>query len=272
MAADHELRLTLRACEELDVDCAQSIDDLVDEHQLIRAFVDMRTQQVTGQETTQLPRSSYVVFNLHAGRWRGLTWWDEATGVVWLLGGGFHRSGDRSDAYAVLKGRDVAGELFPTKEDYRRLGPSTPTAESFTKDLDESARSFVEEAIDEPGTEVRRCFGDVLDVRIKVTEDRLWIGLLLPPRLSGALPNGYHAAVLAALLPGIDMDEINFAPGVFPGAPHATFEPVVRAGGSSPGPRLLSVSRRARCDTLKTTLRSDVTSVPSSHATAHAFR
>jgi hypothetical protein len=29
-----------------------------------------------------------------AGRWRALTWWEEELGSVWLLGAGYHRSGE----------------------------------------------------------------------------------------------------------------------------------------------------------------------------------
>ena len=63
------------------------------------------------------------MFSLHAERWRGLTWHDQDADVVWLLGAGYHRSGDRSDAYANLKRRDADGELFPDEQDYFDVEP-----------------------------------------------------------------------------------------------------------------------------------------------------
>jgi hypothetical protein len=122
-----ELRLTRRALADLGLDdkalAGRRADELVDRHPMIAAFVERRSQNPEGQETIQLPESRAIVYSLHAGRWRGLTWWEPDLGFCWLLGAGYHRSGERSDAYAVLKRRDETDDLFPVEQDYLHLEP-----------------------------------------------------------------------------------------------------------------------------------------------------
>jgi hypothetical protein len=122
-----ELRLTRRALGDLNLDvqtlAGRRAEELVGSHPVIAAFVERRSQNAEGQEAIQLPASRAIVYSLHAGRWRALTWWEPELGIVWLLGAGYHRSGERSDAYATLKRRDEADELFPTEQDYLDLEP-----------------------------------------------------------------------------------------------------------------------------------------------------
>jgi hypothetical protein len=99
----------------------ESYEVLSRHHQLLKAFVERRGQHPVGTETTNLPASAATVFNLHAGRFRALTWHDESDDVVWLLGLGWHEEGSRDDAYAYLKGLDLAGRLMPDENDYERF-------------------------------------------------------------------------------------------------------------------------------------------------------
>ncbi len=78
-------------------------------HIFVTAFVERRSQSPRGQELTNLPVTAASVYNLHHGRWRGLTWHDEDSDVVWLLGVGWHESGSRGDAYTTLKARRRGG-------------------------------------------------------------------------------------------------------------------------------------------------------------------
>lgn len=113
------LHLTKRCLREdaeiLDVSVSVPADDLTDRHEVIRAFVERRRESTEGRETTRL--GTATAWNLHVGRFRGLTYDDNAAGIVWLLGFGYHRSGDRSDAYQVLRRIDAAGGLLPTAAD-----------------------------------------------------------------------------------------------------------------------------------------------------------
>jgi hypothetical protein len=85
---------------------------------VVAKFVELRSQSPTGQEATSLPTTPATVWNLHCDRWRGLTWHDENEDIVWLLGVGWHASGSRDDAYAVLKRRDELDQLLPSVADY----------------------------------------------------------------------------------------------------------------------------------------------------------
>lgn len=149
-----DLRLTRRALEDLGLDPAEysrrSARDYAGAHDVVRAFIERRGQSPVGQETTRLPVSSQVVYNLHAGRWRGLTWHDEDADVVWLLGVGCHRSGERDDAYEVLKRRDEAGDLLPDEQDYLDLEASIDEALEFVEAVAQEGPALLERAREKP--------------------------------------------------------------------------------------------------------------------------
>lgn len=190
-----DLRLTRRALADLDLDppahAGRSATELTDRHPLIAAFVERRGQSPEGQEAIQLPASRATVYSLHAGRWRGLTWWEEDLGIVWLLGAGYHRSGERSDAYAALKRRDETDDLFPADQDYLDLEPDpTPYVEAVARD----APALLARAREAPGVEVHGELGGVLEVSLValvVDEadqhlEEIWVGFSMPPR--GPMP------------------------------------------------------------------------------------
>ena len=200
------LRVTRRALADLELDvnalAGKQAEDLTDRHKLIVAFVKQRSQRAEGQEAIQLPSSKATVFSLHAERWRGLTWAEEALGVVWLLGAGYHRSGERSDVYATLKRRDEADELFPTEQDYLDLEPD-PT--EFVETVARDAPALMRQAIESPHTEITGDLAGALDVSVLVrglAETReVWVGFSMPPK--GQVPPypEWLLVALAALLP-----------------------------------------------------------------------
>ena len=120
-----QLRLTRRALEDLHLSIEQyagrPATDYREVHVFVTAFVERRSQSARGQELTNLPVTAASVYNLHHGRWRALTWHDEDSDVVWLLGVGWHESGSRGDAYTTLKARALAASALAMK-----LG-ATPT-------------------------------------------------------------------------------------------------------------------------------------------------
>ena len=77
-----ELRLTRRALADLDLDvqalAGRPAEEFVGRHPVIAALVKRRSQNPEGQEAIQLPVSRAIVYSLHAGRWRALTWWEPA--------------------------------------------------------------------------------------------------------------------------------------------------------------------------------------------------
>jgi hypothetical protein len=235
-----QLRLTRRALEDLGLDvaarCRLLATSYADAHEVVRAFVDIRSQDPDGQERTVLPVTKAPVWNLHHGRHRGLTWYDQDADVVWLLGIGWHESGSRDDAYAVLKDRDVAGTLMPTEADYLDLEASPEENLSFVAHVAEEAPALVAQAREQPGTEVRAVIAERLGVGLVVelvvmpgeheSLEEIWIGFEMPP-LAGhvKLPPQpqWIQIVVAALLPfGASLNHAQYG-GDFP-----------RPGGSRP--------------------------------------
>lgn len=235
-----QFRLTRRALEDLDLTIAdhsqRPASDYMDAHPVVRAFVEQRRQNPRGQEWTRLPVTAAPAYNLHHGRYRGLTWHDEESDVVWLLGVGWHESGSHDDAYAVLKRRDEGGTLMPTEEDYLDLELTLEQTYSFAAQVAEQAPALMEEARERPGEEIRGVIAERLGVGVVVevvvvpgedeSLEEIWIGFAMPP-MPGAcdLPPQpeWINLVLAAMLPfGANLADAEFG-GTFP-----------RSGGSKP--------------------------------------
>lgn len=203
-----DLRLTRRALNDLALPASLAgtpAKDLVLAHPLVDAFVERRSQSPTGQEAIQLPVTRATAFSLHADRWRGLTWHDQGAGVVWLLGAGYHRSGDRSDVYAVLKARDAANGLFPTEQDYLDLEPD-PVA--FVDAIAVQAPDLMRSARATLGREVRATLADAIDVCAYVDGDAVSLAFAMPPHAGAHLPPDYLMVAIAALLPEADVEDV----------------------------------------------------------------
>jgi len=198
----------------------QPAEQLVDGHPMIKAFVERRSQSPVGVEVTYLPVTKATVYNLHSSTARGLTWYDEEDGVVWLLGVAWHQGSSDSDAYDVLKARDKAGWLLPTERDYEGLEPSaTPFVEACAHELP----PLLAQATATPGHQVRKVIGAALNVGllvevVVVEADELvetWVSIALPPEAGAVLPSEYLAVVLAALFPDADPADFRWD-GTFP--------------------------------------------------------
>lgn len=122
------------------------------DHAICRAFEAKRSQSPIGVEKLQPITTDAEVYTLHAGRWRGATWYDvEENNAVWLLGCGSHRSGEKSDVYPYLKELDSKGDLFPASEDYELLIEFQDT--SFAQALIADVPDLMDEARARPGNE-----------------------------------------------------------------------------------------------------------------------
>lgn len=235
-----QFRLTRRALADLGLSihdyASRPATDYTEAHGLVRAFVERRRQSPVGQEWTNLPVTAARAYNLHFGRHRGLTWHDEDSDVVWLLGVGWHESGSLDDAYEVLKARDQAGHLMPNEQDYLDLEMSYQETHSFVVLVSQDAPALVDQARQTPGVEVSGVIAGRLGVGVLVevvvisgqdeSLEEIWVGFELPP-LQGAteLPPQpeWIMAVLAAMVPvNVSADALDFS-GNFP-----------RAGGTRP--------------------------------------
>jgi hypothetical protein len=216
-SASYQLRVTRRALADLglsvELHAGLVADDFVESHEVVRAFIKQRGQMPEGQETTTLPATAAVVFNLHHGRYRALTWFDRPRRIVWLLGVGYHESGSREDAYAVLKRRDEAGELFPTEQDYRDVVPDT---RSFLAAAWRELPRLLQRAEGHVGTPVAATIHDVLDVEILIdpvqvegeTFAETTVRFHMPPRMPGVLPGNWMERLLPLVFPRAEAHEI----------------------------------------------------------------
>src|SRR5512132_3123977 len=156
-----ELRVTIRCLEEdLGLPEAASklpIDELAEQNSVIASFREKRGQSPDGVEKVQPITSNVVVYTLHAGEDRAATWYDERAGVVWLLAAGFHRSGQRMDAYPHFKQLDEIGRLLPTREDYELLVQAQTL--DFAGRLLEEIPPLRDAALAEPGNVVEGLLG-----------------------------------------------------------------------------------------------------------------
>lgn len=221
------LRLTRRALDDLGLPvgelCCRDAVTYADQSAVVKAFVGLRSQSPIGQEITRLPVTGAPVFNLHAGRHRGLTWHDEESGVVWLLGVGWHESGSADDAYAVLKARDDAGTLFPGEDDYLDLELTLEEAKDFAVVVGKEVPALIKEARANPGSEIRgRIAGRInlgvaVDVVVIVDTEamQLWVAFEMPfDEGEVGLPQtgDLVRTVLAAMVPvEVHLDDVDFA-------------------------------------------------------------
>lgn len=125
---DRDLRIT-RRCRVQDLnlpeDSVGRAQDHVDVHRVVRAFVERRAQDPTGQETFRCAteQSGKTIYTLHAGTDRGATWHDldegddenPALDIVWLLG---CRPDHNYDALCDLARDEV---LLPDEADYEAM-------------------------------------------------------------------------------------------------------------------------------------------------------
>lgn len=217
MPSDYQLRLTHRALEDLDLASELAVlpaDAYTDRHECVQAFVERRSQHPEGPEATFLPVTAAPVYNLHCGRHRGLTWYDEGHGVVWLLGVGWHEGSSRDDAYEVLKNRDEAGDLFPDERDYLALRPD-PRA--FVHELSTRSTELLEQAT-ATGRPQEAVIADALRVVVAVDvvdvegrslrEISLHVGM--PPLAKGVIPSDWTPVVLAAFFRDADLQDIEW--------------------------------------------------------------
>lgn len=119
VALGRDLRVTRRcAVEDLNAGPDATVLELGQKHALVAKFRKMRSQHPLGVEKLRDVPSRLNIYNLHAGRQRGVTWYDEEYDVVWLLAAGFHASGASDDAYVHFVDLARAERLLPTVEDY----------------------------------------------------------------------------------------------------------------------------------------------------------
>lgn len=202
------LRVTIRCLvDDLGIDGANARREVRElDHAICRAFETKRSQSPIGVEKLQPIATDAEVYTLHAGRWRGATWYDEENNAVWLLGCGYHRSGEKDDVYPYLKELDFKGDLFPASEDYELLFEFQDT--SFAEALIADVPILMDEARAHPGTEVTQLIAQRIriSVVVEMADDlEAWWAAVSMQLLPGEseMPAAWLSLVLAAFFPDV---------------------------------------------------------------------
>jgi hypothetical protein len=213
---EYELRITIRCfVDDLGLkaeDAERPVGDLVDEHELIQAFYDQRRQNPIGAEWIRGLTSDIMAYSLHATRFRGITWHDERNGVVWLMAGRFHTSGDPKDAYPTFLSLDADDRLLPDRPDFEALlfVRSRDAVEGMFND----APRLVEEARAQPGRIIPATLGGRIDVRVAVEgDDPAMLVLTVSSRVRPGelpIPGDWVTRVVAAFFPEQEFADLSF--------------------------------------------------------------
>ena len=161
---NYELRITQR-CLTDDLREAQADLEGLDRHEIVRAFVNERSQQPVGVREVGRGRNERPLWRLGFGHdHRGATWHDEEARVVWLCACGRHRSGQRDDAFQHFNRLIEADIIYPTEDDYRLL--EDERARRFAELAPGDAASLRAEAERRPDVEVRGTIGEEHEVGV----------------------------------------------------------------------------------------------------------
>ena len=121
--AGHELRITARCLrEDLGDSPGALFADLYRRHGIVKAFRRERSGATAGPDPLGPGGGARPLTVLrHTHHWRGVTWFEDAEGVVWLCACGWHRSREPGDAFDVFEQMRRDGRIWPTEEDYEAL-------------------------------------------------------------------------------------------------------------------------------------------------------
>ena len=140
------------------------LDSLSRRHPILDAFKTKRTSNPRGTEQTQGVKGE--IFNLHARNpYRGVTYFDEPFGVVFLLAVTVDHD------YSVFTSRDVAGSLRPSESDYADFFESLNPIQSYETFLIEAEANIVPllaAALVNPGILVEGVIGREFPVAVSV--------------------------------------------------------------------------------------------------------
>jgi hypothetical protein len=220
---NHFLRITIRCLEEdlglSPAPVSEPVESLI-KNQVVRAFVEKRSQKPEGLEKVEPLTSNIVAYSLHAGELRGVTWHDRDLDVVWLCACRLHRSGKSDDLYPYAKGLDQNGRLLPTEEDLDAL-IEVQQRQALEALLQEAA-DRLEEATANPGNIIEFRLGGSIPLRLFVEREEgieaHWLIVpTRPPEHAWRVAQDWMSFLMGAFFPHASSWEDLSAPGVAPG-------------------------------------------------------
>lgn len=157
--AGHELRITSRCLlEDLGASPDEDFEALLARHGIVRAFRRERREVTAGPDTLGPAGGERPLTVLrHTHHWRGVTWFEEPEGVVWLCACGWHRSSDPNDAFVIFGRLRDQDRIWPSVADYEAL--AADRGEQFAAMAVDEAPRLLATARARPGTEQRLLIG-----------------------------------------------------------------------------------------------------------------
>ena len=166
--AEYELRFTRRALDDLgcpahvapgDLDAVEASTQYRD---IVRSFRDQRSASPTGTGGSMRDVGRGDVHSLHGpvGQ-RACTWLDEESKVCWFLGWVAQHD------YTEFETRAANDELLPSLDDETVLDVERETLD-FAFRIGPGLRRMFREAVDSPGTPIRRTVGSLLQLDVTV--------------------------------------------------------------------------------------------------------
>ena len=211
----HRLRVTRRALADLGLGriyYGLPAEDLADEHDLLGSFVKNRTDQPYGTESTKRVRPK--CFNLHTrDPWRGITWYDEAQEICWLVGA----TGQHD--YTLFEVRSLNDEIRPTSEDYADLELlSQETEDVFIDQVVAQAPELMSLALSRTNTEHRMPIAGVIDTGVFVEVlvvpgagpiEEVFVSFQMPPLPGMQVPSDFCETIFWVLAPEAQEAEVD---------------------------------------------------------------
>jgi hypothetical protein len=186
-----DLAITARCLEQ---DLLGSLESEVAEH-VVEVFVERRGQNPESGE--RMARVGGPLRKLHAdlsgGRSvRAITWYDRGRDVCWLLAAGMH-----DDFYDFVEELAKSDVHLPTAADVANFEADKPIR--LMSRVMRSAKSALEEALQEAGKEVPVTDNPPPKAFFRVADDRLWVRVVMYGRQGFTLTAKQLAAVQAAV-------------------------------------------------------------------------
>jgi len=153
--------------------------DLVREHRVVADFVLQRSQSYEGQEATLGVKPT--TWNLHAGTWRAVTWYDARSDTCWLV------AANQSHDYRAFVNRANNGNLLPTAADFADLDLRDSLTDDFAEAALGQAVTVLDQARDSPGVEISCVLAGEIEMSVYVDDSdpqyrALWLLYRVPPR------------------------------------------------------------------------------------------
>jgi len=165
MTSHRRTRVTIRClCDDLGL-AVPCLDTDIGEvqHFVLEEARRLAQTSPAGQKLIKsISTSDAMIYRLRQGRWRGATWVELRTDIVWLLAAAEREEGSSDDAYEYFERLHRNGALLPSDDDRDR--DRYEEGLRFIRRVADEAPRCIEEAWVHPGDEIHKTIGGRLEI------------------------------------------------------------------------------------------------------------